>query len=254
MRKWFEIHPLFASLIIWGANIIFTLGGALALSALFPGVVGYGRGLSQSLILVLIGAALVAVLLAATGWWRMAGFVGQKHWRNLRLLILPAALLFLPFIRGVRVPPASELLVLTLGYAATAFFEESIYRGAVLGLMRPTGIWPAVIVSSLLFGLAHLPNIALRGNPALIGLQAFGAGVEGVGLAALRLRTRTIWPLIALHLFHDLFLQMGTLPVPMISAIYSTVLLFYGIYLLRPVARAEMEQDQSTASQRVAAG
>ena len=244
MRKWFEDHPLAASLIIWGANIVFTLGGALVLSALLPGIPGYGRGLSQSLILVLIGAALVALLLAATGWWRTAGFVGPEHWRNLRLLVLPAVLLFLPFIRGVRVPPANELFILALGYTATAFFEEGIYRGAILGLMRPLGIWPAVIASSLLFGLAHLPNIALRGNAGLIGLQAFGAAVEGVGLAALRLRTRTIWPLIALHLFHDLFLQMGTLPVPMISAIYSTVLLFYGIYLLRPTARADVEHDQ----------
>lgn len=253
MRKWFENHPLPASLILWGANIVFTLGGALLLSALFSDIVGYGRGVSQSLILVLIGVALVALLLAAMNWWRMAGFVGPDQWRQLRLFILPAALLLLPFVRGVRVPPANELLVLALGYTATAFFEESIYRGAVLGLMRPVGIWPAVIVSSLLFGLAHLPNIALRGNAGLIGLQAFGAAVEGVGLAALRLRTRTIWPLIALHLFHDLFLQMGTLPVPMISAIYSTVLLLYGIYLLRPSARTVMERDQPATPQGVAA-
>ena len=198
----------------------------------------------QQLILVLIGAALVALLLAGFDWWRMAGFVSPVRWRNLRLFILPAALLLVPFARGVRIPPIGDLLVLAIGYAATAFLEEGLYRGAVLGLMRPVGIWPAVIVSSLLFGLVHLTNIALRGNPGLIALQAFGAGVEGVGLAALRLRSRAIWPLIALHFLHDLFLQMGTLPVPMASAIYSTALLFYGIYLLRPSARAELENER----------
>ena len=241
MKRWLERNPIPASLLIWGAAIVFTLGGSFALSALLPDVPGYGRGLSQSLILVLVGAALVALLLAALRWWRMAGFVGPSRWRDLRLLILPAALTLIPLVRGARVPPATALLTLVVGYAATAFYEEGLYRGAVLGLLRGQGLWPAVIVSSAMFGLVHLTNIALRGNPALIGLQAFGAGVEGVGLAALRLRTRTIWPLIALHFLHDLLLQLGTLPVPLMSALYSTVLLVYGIYLLRPSARAAIE-------------
>jgi hypothetical protein len=73
----------------------------------------------------------------------------------------------------------------------------------------------------------------LRGISPIIAAQAFGAGVQGVGFAALRLRTNTIWPLIAIHALHDLFLQMGTLPIPLIEVPIDTILLVYGIFLLR---------------------
>lgn len=243
MRAWFDEHPLGGSLVIWIADIIFVVGGALLLSVLFPSIAGYGRSLSQSLILVLIGVALVAALLAAFDWWRRAGFVGSSEWRDLRILWLPLLLLIVPFAGGFRPPAAGELLVLVVGYLATGFFEESLYRGAILSLLRPRGIWPAVLISSLLFGLVHFSNIVLRGNPGLIALQALGAFTGGIGMAALRLRTRTIWTVIVLHALHDLFFQLGGLPVAVSDAINSTVLMLYAIYLLRPSVRAEMEPE-----------
>ena len=94
-------------------------------------------------------------------------------------------------------------------------------------------LWRAVLISSLLFGLGHLGNSVLRGISPIIAAQAFGAGVQGVGFAALRLRTNTIWPLIAIHALHDLFLQMGTLPIPLVEVPIDTILLVYGIFLLR---------------------
>ena len=66
MKAWFEEHPLSAALVIWAANIVFVLAGSAVLSLLLPNVPGYGRGLSQSLILVLIGVLLVAALLAGS--------------------------------------------------------------------------------------------------------------------------------------------------------------------------------------------
>ena len=57
--------------------------------------------------------------------------------------------------------------------------------------------------------------------------------MQGVGLAALRLRTNTIWPLIAIHALHDLSLQLGTLPIAAVEAPISTIICVYGIYLLR---------------------
>ena len=165
MKAWFEEHPLAASVIIWIADIVFVLAGAWLLSLLFPDMPGYGRGLSQSLVLVLVGVLLVAAMLSVFRWWRLAGFVGTAQWRDLRVLWLPVVILLLPFVKGVRPLPPNELLTLVVAYAATAFFEEAIYRGAILGLLRPRGIWTAVIVSSLLFGLVHFSNIVLRGNP-----------------------------------------------------------------------------------------
>jgi len=245
LKVWVEEHPLAVVFSIWLADIVFVVGGSTLLSALFPNMPGYGRGLSQSLVLVLIGVGLVAGLLTALGWWQRAGFVGTAEWRNLRVLWLPVLFLLVPFVRGVRPMPANELLTLVIAYAATAFFEEAIYRGMILGLLRPRGVWPAVILSSLLFGLVHLSNIALRGNPGLIALQALGAATGGVGMAAIRVRTRTIWPGIGLHAAHDLFFQLSYLPVPLVDAANSIFLLVYGIYILRPSVLRHMEPDQA---------
>jgi membrane protease YdiL (CAAX protease family) len=120
-----------------------------------------------------------------------------------------------------------------VAYTATAVFEETLWRGVMLGMLRPTGVWRAALISSLLFGLGHLGNTALRGVSFLIVLQAFGAALQGIGLAALRLRTNTIWPLIGIHALHDLFLQMSTLPIPLLEAFIETVICIYGIVLLR---------------------
>lgn len=243
MKAWFEARPLVGSLIIWVADIVFVLGGAALLSLLFPSLPGYGRGLSQSLVLVLVGVLLVAGLLTAAGWWRRAGFVGPSEWRDLRVLWLPTLALLLPFVAGIRPLPMDELLTLIVGYAATAFFEEAIYRGVILDLLRPKGVWTAVLLSSLLFGLVHLSNIALRGNPGLIALQALGAATGGVGMAAIRVRTRSVWPGIALHGLHDLFFQLSRLPVPLVDAANSIILLLYAVYLLRPSVRARLEAE-----------
>lgn len=139
----------------------------------------------------------------------------------------------MPLVAGIKPLAQSAVLVLVIGYVATAVFEETLWRGLVLEILRPLGVWPAVLGSSLLFGLGHLSNAALRGFSVLILLQAFGAAVQGIGLAALRVRTNTIWPLIAVHALHDLSLQLGTLPIAAVEAPISTVLAVYGIYLLR---------------------
>ena len=114
------------------------------------------------------------------------------------------------------------------------------------------GVWPAVLLSSLLFGLAHLGNTALRGVSFLIVLQAFGAAIQGIGLAALRLRTNTIWPLIAIHAFHDLFLQMSTLPIPLLEAFIETAMCIYGIILIRHHKNDLTVEQQPTSRSAIA--
>jgi membrane protease YdiL (CAAX protease family) len=228
---------------VYVALVIF---GAVVLGVLVPSLPGYSvTGLSQSLVLVLVSAAVLVGVLAALKWWRLAGFSHPREWRQLRLYWLPVVLLGVPFVGGVRPLTADALGVLVVAYAATAVFEEGLWRGVMLGLLRPTGLWRAVLVSSLLFGLGHLGNSALRGPSAIIAAQAFGAAVQGVGFAALRLRTNTIWPLIVLHAVHDLFLQMGVLPIPLVEVPIDTALLIYGIVVLRHEVPTERAEDGS---------
>jgi membrane protease YdiL (CAAX protease family) len=234
MAERLRAYPLRTSLVLEAFFVALTLLGAVALRAAFPSLPGYSvRGPSQSLVLVLVAAALLLALIAALRWWRLAASTRPAEWRDLHLYWLPIALLAVPVIRGIRAVPLGALGVLVVGYAATAVFEEGLWRGVILGLLRPTGVWQAVLISSVLFGLAHLGNSALRGFSVIVALQAFGAAVQGIGFAALRLRTNTIWPLILIHMLHDLFLQMGNLPIAAVDAPIATILAMYGILLLR---------------------
>jgi len=228
-------RPVVSVLVLQIILAALTVGGALLLGVLVPSLPGYSTTeVSQSLVLVLVLAALALVLVAVLRWWRPVGYTPASQWRDLRLYWLPVLLLAAPLVAGVRLPEAGgTVAMLLVAYSATAVFEETIWRGVMLHVLRPLGVWPAVLGSSVLFGLGHLSNSALRGFSALILLQAFGAAVQGIGLAALRLRTNTIWPLIAIHALHDIGLQLGYLPIAAIEAPVATIIAVYGIYLLR---------------------
>jgi membrane protease YdiL (CAAX protease family) len=228
-------------LLVCGLEVAYLVGllaCSAVLGALAPDLPGYSvSGPSQSLVLVLVSAGLLLGL-AVRNRWSFAGFTPQRAWRNLHLYWLPVLLLAVPFAGGIRPLAGGDvLLLLVVAYAATAVFEEGFWRGVIFGILRPSGVWQAVLISSLLFGLGHLGNSALRGASPLIAAQAFGAGVSGVGLAALRLHTNTIWPLIAVHFLHDLFLQMSVLPIPLVEVVVDTILLIYGVLLVRSASR-----------------
>lgn len=233
MRELIKRRPITSVLILEVAQAALVVAGAVALGWLFPALPGYSlTGWSQSLILFLVCAGILLASLAVFRWWSPAGFTKPSQWRRPSVYWLPALLVLVPFIGGIKPVPASALGLLILAYIATAVFEEGLWRGVIVRILEPVGVWPAVFISSLLFGLAHLANSALRGLSVMIALQAFGAAVQGIGFAALRLRTNTIWPLIAIHFVHDLFLQLGNLPIPLVEAPVATITAVYGIVVL----------------------
>lgn len=185
--------------------------------------------------------------LTGLGWWRAVGFNRPEQWRNMALLALPAAIfVLLPFVRGARSLDAGTAAFYVLGYALTGFYEEGFFRGIAMRVLRPLGVTRAVFIGAALFGAAHLVNMLFR-NPFIVLAQAVGAFTDGVGLAALRLRTRTLWGVIVLHACHDLFLQYTRLPKVPLDVLQDTIIFFYGLYLLRGL-RAD-ERNQAGESQ-----
>jgi membrane protease YdiL (CAAX protease family) len=222
-------RPLSSSVGLTVFFVALVVVGALVLALLLPGLPGYSlRGPSQSLLLVGLMAAVVLAIIAGLGWWRLAAYTRPPEWRDMHLYWLPIVLLAVPLLAGVKALDLGTIALLLVAYLLTAVFEESLWRGVTVGLLRSLGVWPAVLVSSVLFGMGHLGNSLLRGFSAIILLQAFGAAVQGIGLAALRLRTNSIWPLVGIHALHDLVLQLGNLPIAL-----ATVLAVYGVVLLR---------------------
>lgn len=80
-------------------------------------------------------------------------------------------------------------------FAVAAAAEEVVFRGyAFQALVQGIGAWPAILVSSALFALAH------RGNDHVDWIALANIFLAGVMLAVAYLRTRSLWFATAVHL------------------------------------------------------
>lgn len=86
--------------------------------------------------------------------------------------------------------------------------EEFLCRGVLAELLlrhfgaTKNGVWKAVIVSGILFGLAHLTNLA-GAEPVGVLVQCVIAGMMGMAFAAIYFRTGCIWVTVVLHALVD---------------------------------------------------
>ncbi len=103
------------------------------------------------------------------------------------------------------------ILSLTVG-----IFEEGLFRGVALnGTLRKTGktrkgIWTAILISSLIFGIFHVTNYIFGGSYDLKGIiQTVGkilqTGIFGILLCALFLKTKNFWGISLAHALNDFF-------------------------------------------------
>lgn len=169
-------------------------------------------------LLMWAASALVVGLWTATGVpLSSVGFALPTGWRLWGPLALTVAFLALQCSSAVRVarltapsaklraqlggvtaicPRTSAELPAFFGASLTAgFCEELLFRGFLLWVLQPlVGLWPAVALSALLFGVAH----AYQG---LAGILRTGAA--GLLFTAIVLITRSLWPAIVLHVVVD---------------------------------------------------
>lgn len=117
--------------------------------------------------------------------------------------LIGAAVLMLVAIGSVRWMPdagdAASYLRMLLGsfafFALAAAGEEALFRGYPFqALVTGIGAWPATLLSSALFSLAHVPNPEV-GTLALVNIF-----LAGVLLALAYLRTRSLWFATGVHL------------------------------------------------------
>jgi len=104
-------------------------------------------------------------------------------------------------------------------FIGTGLIEEVLFRGLVFFVLMKAaeqskrGIMSAVIVSSIIFGLAHFPNLFTGANIIFVGIQIISATNIGLFFAVMYLRTKTLWIPIILH---GLFNLAGRIHRPLV--------------------------------------
>lgn len=113
---------------------------------------------------------------------------------------------------GAPVPPiavlvAAQFAAIPIGALVNsllAFGEELGWRGWLQTALLPLGTWPALLLTSALWGIWHAPVILLGynfGRPDAVGvlLMVGGCLAWGLLLGWLRLRSASLWPAVLAH-------------------------------------------------------
>ena len=126
---------------------------------------------------------------ALAGWLMVTPVVMVTGWLLVRLVGDPGGSNpLLELVLGSRDPLALALLAFT-ALVLAPLFEEMIFRGALLPvLVTRLGPLPGVLLSGLLFAMAHISVGELAPLTVL-----------GVGLGLVRLRSGRLWPSVLMH-------------------------------------------------------
>lgn len=178
------IHELAIAVLVAGIAAFVAVGGA---KAIFPSFEGFGYGLVRC-IYILIFAALLS-LSSLSGDLAEGTPISENLAMNL---------------------PLFALLCLSIGV-----FEEVLFRGLLFGAFLARwggtrkGILFAALLSSLIFGVAHIVQYVFSGDVSSLAsiAQAVGktvqTGVIGFLFAALYVKTRSLAPIAIGHALFD---------------------------------------------------
>jgi membrane protease YdiL (CAAX protease family) len=239
-------QPLTFAVIFLLAEGGLSLATGLAIGALVPSAPAYVPAFGGEL----VALSFALVVLVRLGWIRKVGFNGHREWRDLRVLWLHVLVVGALLVLGLGAPFSMQSFGITALFAIlVGATEESVYRGVVLQALLPKGVRIAVVLSAVAFFLAHLGNLfQAQTGASLEGVlvNALYAFLFGVGLGAIRIRTNTMWPSIAIHALTDLpsLLAIGwatgaigsASPSPVRAAVevgLAAILAGYGLFLVR---------------------
>jgi sodium transport system permease protein len=181
----------YGSLLLQGAGTVTTLlvteyGFFLLPTVAIIAAFGFSPRDTLSLRRPPAGGLIAAILIGMSAWAVAAGVL-------IRLLPPPESLVrALEQLLLIDGKPASLWIVWLAIGLTPALCEEAFFRGLILSGLRTLGVWPAVILCGLLFGLAHSSIYRL--------LPTFFIGVL---LTWLVWRTGSIWTSIVAHALNN---------------------------------------------------
>lgn len=166
----------------------------------------------MSRVWVLLTAICLTVVLlfvpvfAALGWLRPTLFEPQRvRGIGLFLLSMSPMIVLAGWIAFGGYDDAGDLTIpILLSALQAAFWEEFVYRGAAIFLLRTrlAEIWVALI-PGIFFGLVHLTNLTLGQSMADTIYQVVGAALYGLTMYAIRRVTGSIFVGVLLHFMNN---------------------------------------------------
>ena len=127
---------------------------------------------------------------------------------------------------------ADLFLTLSIGMA-----EEIYFRGMICGIWLESGPHKAAVISSVLFGVSHLINIAGGAGMLATLLQICFAFIYGLVFALIFIKSGSLITCVLLHALHDMcsFISGdGTVTLNVILGTLQTLILaMYLIYLIK---------------------
>ena len=215
----------------------------------------------------MMAAAFILVVCLWQGWSDVGLNRGAEA-RDWRLAWLPMLYILtaLGFAVVFGLPPATVLIFVAINCLFVGFSEELMLRGAVLQAFRHTvSIWPAVLLTSVVFGAMHSLNVFVTGDLKAALIQSSAAFLSGILFIALRLRTGSLWPPIIVHALWDFAtftlsgavggMHHGDLPaealtvpdpsgltqlVPVLLVLPNAI---YGLWLMRNISRTHTSPE-----------
>ncbi len=267
IRELFRLYPLLGSI----AAVSFTFG----LSGLSGQIL---RMFPESIpkdYLIPCGSILsvwLVVLLFGYQWCYRYGSVGKTILISLPLILLMGYSLVSTMYSAFSAPdvkwlPVEGIILGILKLSAIGFLEESLFRGIIANSFGiryakdARGVWLAVILSSLVFGTAHLLNTSVGVSLHSVLAQSVTAFVFGLYFAAIYFRGGNIWVMMLIHaltdapgLFHTLFTVTDVTQIDALNEssfeeryLYPVFLLLT-VFLLRKKKMAEITANLCSCS------
>lgn len=182
-------------------------------------------------------ALTVIIFITATKIWSQIGSLGKISKKSLLPLLPVIILSFSSYLFGLKDYNFEEYLITFLICILIGVIEELSLRGIMYNAMRPYGASTAVIVSSAVFGLVHIPNMFYNKDIEGTLFQVLFAFGFGLVMAFVRYKTDLLLPQLLVHALWDFNVKISNTSLTIAFAdtmniISEILVVLFGLFLM----------------------